>query len=51
MTQWTPRPSNVGGADGTSGSGHYVSAGGACMFTAMIVATRKRRPRTAPDSA
>ncbi|MBT2396269.1 hypothetical protein [Streptomyces sp. ISL-100] len=45
MTQWTPKLTNVDGTDGTSGSGHYVSAGGACTFTAMIVAHKETTSR------
>ncbi|WP_406072622.1 hypothetical protein OG372_04105 [Streptomyces sp. NBC_01020] len=40
-----PKLTNVEGADCTSGSGHYVSAGGACTLTAMIAAQKEAMAR------
>ncbi|MFI1012616.1 hypothetical protein [Streptomyces sp. NPDC020965] len=41
MTQWTPKLTNVKGADGTVGTGHYVETGGVITFTAQIVAKKE----------
>lgn len=48
MTQWTPKLTNVKGADGTTTSGHYAESNGICAFTAMIVA---KKETNAKDSA
>lgn len=42
-TSWTPKLTNVAGADGTEGSGRYVHANGVCTFTAMLIARKETK--------
>ncbi|MBV1940845.1 hypothetical protein KUF83_30385 [Streptomyces sp. BV286] len=41
MTSWTPKLTNVAGEDGTVGTGEFVDASGAVVFTAQIVAKKE----------
>ncbi|MEU0857497.1 hypothetical protein ABZ352_18940 [Streptomyces griseofuscus] len=43
MTSWTPKLTNVAGADGTTSDGEYVLANGVVTFTAMVVAKKETK--------